>query len=166
MNTQWQVKSLSRKCGVSGEIFQTGATVICYIFHKEGELVRTDILEQEVTKFEIPKNLVAKWTRTVSDETKETSQTGLLSNAEEIFLSLYRLDEEIQEDMMDKQEVLKHLLGLMLEKKRMLRRLKLKDKGIIAYLHIASKKEYRVREITLDLEEILKIQGQLDALVE
>lgn len=167
MNTAWQVKPLSRKSGASGEIFKAGATVICYVFHEEeGELVRTDILEEEVDSFEIPKNLLAKWIRKVKDEKEAESQTGFLSNVEEMFFSLYKdVDEKVRERTIRKQEVLKQLLGLILEKKRMLRRLKTKDKGIITYTHIATKKEYRVTEATLDLEEILKIQEQLGSLI-
>lgn len=164
----WQVKPLSRKSSISGEVFEAGATVICHIFFQEnipGELIRKDILREEINNFELPNNLVAKWTRKVGEKESE-EQKQLINNAEELFFSLYSDSNiEVQENIANKQDILKQLIGLMLERKRILKRVKTKDKGIILYVHSDTKKEYEVIVKTLELEEILKIQEQLQLLI-
>lgn len=168
MNVDWQVKPLSRKSSVSGEVFEAGATVVCHIFFEgasPGELIRKDILKEEIGNFEVPNNLVAKWSRKVGEKDGE-EQKQLINNAEELFFSLYNgSDTEIEESIVKKQDMLKQLLGLMLERKRILKRVKTKDKGIILYVHSGTKKEYEVIERILELEEILKIQEQLQSLI-
>lgn len=167
MNMDWQVRPLSRKSSISGKTFEAGATVICYIFNQGqggGELIRKDILEEEADSIEISNNLLAKWARKVKNEEPEKQSLG---NAEELFLSLYHdFGGEVQESVLKKRDTLKQILGLMLERKRILRRLKTKDKGNIVYLHVATKKEYEVVEMPLDLEEISKIHEQLGLLID
>lgn len=169
MNNDWQIKAHSRKSSVSGEVFETGSKIICYIYHSEHgeeELVRTDIREEELGTFEVPKNLLARWTQVVKDRKNNEGQKQTLGNIEELFLSLYEeIDEVDKKKNSKKGEILKQLLGLILERKRILKRLKIKDKRIITYLHIATKKEYEVNELDLDLEEIAKMQEQLEILI-
>lgn len=171
MNTDWQVKPLSRKSSVSGEAFTPGTNVVCYIYsdpNLPNEILRTDILAEESDNFELPKNLLAQWTRIVrdrEDDEQKEAQKQTLGNAEEFFLSLYDELSESTEETTTTRNILKQLLGLMLERKRILRRLKNKDKDIILYLHVATKKEYQVPQITLDLNEIAKIQEQLNVLI-
>lgn len=171
MNTDWQVKPLSRKSSVSGEAFKPGSEVVCYIYtnpNNGSELERTDILAEECGNFELPKNLLARWTRIVKereDEEEKGHEKQTLGNAEEFFLSLYDESTKHTEEAEETRDILKQLLSLMLERKRILRRIKSKDKDIILYLHVATKNEYQVPEITLDLEKITKIQEQLRVLV-
>lgn len=169
MNTDWHVKPLSQKSSISGQTFKPGAHVACYIYsdpNVPNELLRTDILVEESTHFSLPENLLARWTRIVRErgdcEQKE-SQKQALDNAEEFFLSLY--EEFANNDQENTKLILKQLLGLMLERKRILRRLKNNVKDITRYLHRPSKREYEVPQITLALDEIAKIQEQLTILI-
>ena len=121
-------------------------------------------MKEEIGNFEVPNNLVAKWSRKVGEKDGE-EQKQLINNAEELFFSLYNgSDTEIEESIVKKQDMLKQLLGLMLERKRILKRVKTKDKGIILYVHSGTKKEYEVIERILELN-ILKIQEQLQSLI-
>lgn len=177
MSTDWQVKPLSRKSSLSGESFTPGTNVVCYIYsdpNLPNEILRTDILAEESGNFELPKNLLARWTRIVrdrEDDEQKEAQKQTLTNAEEFFLSLYDELNENTRSLSEPSEttttrnILKQLLGLMLERKRILRRLKNKDKNLIYYLHVPTKKEYQVPQITLNLEEIAKIQAQLNVLI-
>lgn len=179
MNTDWQVKPLSRKSSVSGETFKPGTHVVSYIYtdpNAPAELLRTDILAEESSNFSLPENLLARWTRIVKDredDEQRESQKQTLGNAEEFFLSLYDdLANDTEESITANtasatKNILKQLLALMLERKRILRRLKNRNKetDIIAYLHVPSKREYQVPQATLDLEEIAKIQEQLTVLI-
>lgn len=175
MNMDWTVKPLSRKSSISGELFELGAIIICHIFfeeHPEGpQLIRKDILQEEIESFELPKNLIAKWIRKI-DHQNDSEQNQSLLNAEELFISLFNntnldLEEntEKHEELLKQKNTLKQLLALMLERKRILKRLKSKDKEIILYLHSATKKEYSIPESVLDLNEILKLQEQLTSLI-
>ncbi len=169
MNTDWHVKPLSRKSTISGQTFKPGAHVVCYIYSNPNsptELLRSDILTEESTHFNLPENLLARWTRIVKehdDSEQKESQKQTLNNAEEFFLSLY--DEFNINNQEHTKLILKQLLGLMLERKRILKRLKNKDKNIILYLHVPSKKEYQVPQTTLALDEIAKIEQQLTILI-
>lgn len=171
MNIDWQVKPLSRKSSISGESFKPGSKVICYIYSKPDLpdiLERTDILAEESHNFKSPDNLLASWTRVVKEHENEEQkllEKQTLENAEDFFLSLFHESADDTEETKKNRHILKQLLGLMLERKRVLRRLKNKNKEIILYLHIPSKKEYEVSHIILDLEGITKIQDQLGVLI-
>lgn len=168
MNIEWQVKPLSRKSSISGELFAPGAIVICHIFFEEdnpGELIRKDILKEEIENFDVPKNLIAKWSRKIGEKNDE-EQKQVINNAEELFFSLFNENNATQEENIEnKQSILKQLLGLLLERKRKLRRMKTNEKDVILYLHSSTKREYKVIETALELEEILKIQEQLQSLI-
>jgi hypothetical protein len=61
---------------------------------------------------------------------------------------------------------LKHLLALLLERKRILRAVgKRCRSGTQRYLHIASRAEYEVPVIEIDLALLTQIQSRLDALI-
>lgn len=158
----WNVKPLSRKSSISGKTFEPGSRVVCFVYKEEsGELARDDILENEIEGFEVPQNLLARWIRVVKeheeDEGKE-AQKQTIHNAEELFLSLYE-HEETQELL------LKQLLALMLERKRILRRLKTSNKDVLTYLHVKTKKEYTVLNKAFSIEAISDIQKQLEKII-
>lgn len=169
MNTEWQVKPLSPKSSLSGESFNPGSKVTSYIYtlpSSPNELLRIDILEEESAHFQAPPNVIAQWTRIIksnqNNEQKE-AQKQILSNAEELFLSLYNNPETAHspQENTNTQDILKQLLSLMLERKRILRRLNSKDKSSILYLHALNKQEYSVPQTPFNLEEIQTIQEQL-----
>ncbi|PWU04821.1 MAG: hypothetical protein C5B43_04095 [Verrucomicrobia bacterium] len=168
MNNDWHVKPLSRKSSISGETFEEGARVVCHIYFSQenpSELVRKDILEEELEGFEFPRNLIAKWVRRVNVNS-DVEKKEMLNNAEELFFSLFDSNNIVNDaNIKNRQDIFRQLLGLMLERKRILKRMTTKDKGIILYLHSTSKKIYEVSETNLDLEEILKLQEQLAMLI-
>lgn len=168
MNTEWQVKPRSKKSAVSGEAFVDGDVIHCFVYMglESGELERVDILEGERDHFEVPGNLLAQWSRVVRnrDEEEKEVQRQVLQSAEECFISFF--DESLEVGGSEQtRNMLKQVLGLMLERKRVLRRLKDGDSDVIRYLHVASKREYVLLKLALGMEDVVKIQEQLAQII-
>ncbi|MFR6034093.1 MAG: hypothetical protein ACLUKN_13550 [Bacilli bacterium] len=66
---------------------------------------------------------------------------------------------------MDESDVVKQMLGLLLERKRILRPVGRPRNGVQKYIHAATKREFDVPQKNLDEDLILKIQNQLGAII-
>ena len=46
---EWSIKSLSRRCNATNEVFADGDIVVCFVVKKEnGDLERFDVLERNL----------------------------------------------------------------------------------------------------------------------
>lgn len=158
---EWQVRGMSRKCGVSGEAFLPGEKVVCFIFRDDkGELIREDVREEFIDKYRVEVEQLGWWRRVVREGKEEEVEKKVgMEGVEELFLSLFEGSGGGEE-----REVLKQILGLMLERKRILKRVKSEGK-VQTYLHVAHKECYEVSLEDYDIEMILKIKDQLDVLM-
>jgi hypothetical protein len=161
---EWQLKSIARKCAISGEPFRTGDRVVCIILKREGaDIERTDMLASNAEKFTADGIELGRWTREVKDHAEEEREARLqlLATREEFFLSLFNPTDEPSED----RNVLKQLLALMLERKRILRSIGKPTDGIQRYLHIRTREEFQVPIDEFLPEQIARIQPALETLI-
>ncbi|MFI3290452.1 MAG: hypothetical protein R3Y46_01080 [Opitutales bacterium] len=161
----WQIRSISKKSDMSGTELREGDVVISAIFVDDGSnLDRIDVLKSEFDANNFPQKILGMWERTLSngeDYDEKLSKKLALASSEDFFLSMFQENTtQVQE-----RDILKMLLALLLERKRVLRALGRPVRGVQKYLHIATKKEFEVEQLEISLELIIKIQSQLDALI-
>jgi len=82
---------------------------------------------------------------------------------EELFFSLFEVEDAVEGD---ETSTLKLIVGLMLERKRILRRLPLKSTNkLITYVHGKTKSEFEVEGIDITPKVVMKVQEQLQILI-
>ena len=137
---EWQIKTIALNSTLSGEVFKPGDQVVCLIFKGKaaGELGRADLLPGEVDAFELPDEVLGRWTRVVQNPNDEsTSASEAMASAEDFFFSLF---ENKSLNTKEESDMLKHLLSLMLERKRVIRAIgDRKSKGEQSYFHAKTK---------------------------
>lgn len=161
----WQIKPLARECAVSGEVFEIGDEVVCFLFRdEEGQLQRADVAEAKVDEFPRPEAVLGRWGREVKPrgEEEREARANALATTEELFLSLFKEDSP---EMADDRELFKQVLALMLERKRILRSQGRPEKGVQTYLHVRSKETYQVQSSDPDPAALIRIQEELNLLV-
>lgn|GEM_PF-230809 len=163
---EWQIKTIARKSTLSGEAFNPGDRVVCLIYKDEqaGDLGRADLRPQEVEAFELPGEVLGRWTRVVKDPDDESaSARETMASAEDFFFSLYEND---QPKAQEESDMLKHLLSLMLERKRVLRAIgDRKTSGEQTYLHVKTKGELKVPIVDISTELMLKIEDTIGDII-
>ena len=93
-----------------------------YIGDKAEELSRADLLSTEVDEFKIDGDLLGRWTCVIKEMELQTDDSyQRVASAEELFLSLYNDHSGEGQQVHLESCALKHLLALMLERKRVLR---------------------------------------------
>jgi hypothetical protein len=163
---EWQIKTIARKSSLSATPFNPGDRIVCLIFKEaeEGELGRADLLEAELDSFEIPGQVLGRWSRVVKDPDDESATAReTMASAEDFFFSLY---ENEQSDGDETADMLKHLLALMLERKRVLRAMGPRSvEGCQLYLHVKTKQELTVPIVEISTELMLKIQDTIGDII-
>jgi hypothetical protein len=163
---EWHFKSIARKSALSQAPFLPGERVVCLIFKdlEAGEMGRADVLPDEVDTYELPGEVLGRWTRVVKDPNDEGAHVReTVASAEDFFLSLYAKD---QESAPAETDALKHLLALMLERKRVVRALGTRQlAGVQLYRHIKTKQELEVPVVEISANLMLKIQDTLGDII-
>jgi hypothetical protein len=164
---EWHFKSIARKSSLSQVPFSPGARVACVIFKdiEAGEMGRVDMLPEEVETFDLPGEILGRWMRLIKDPDDECQNVReTVASAEDFFLSLYETDHAVE--VQEETDALKHLLALMLERKRVMRALgKRQTKGTQAYRHIKTKQEIEVPVVEISTDLMLKIQDTLGDII-
>ena len=163
---EWQIKTIAGKSTLSGEAFHPGDRVVCLIFKGEeaGELGRADLRPDEVEAFELPGEVLGRWARVVKDPDDESaSASETMASAEDFFFSLF---ENESPDAKEESDMLKHLLSLMLERKRVLRAIgERKSIGEQSYLHVKTKQALQVPILDISTELMLKIEDTIGDII-
>jgi hypothetical protein len=166
---EWQIKTIARKSTLSGEVFNPGDRVVCLIYKDEGEddLGRADLRPDEVERFDLPGEVLGRWSRVVKDPDDESqSARETMASAEDFFFSLYENDQPEQADAQQASDMLKHLLSLMLERKRVLRAVgERQTLGQQTYLHVKTKRELQVPIVEISTELMLQIQETIGDII-
>lgn len=165
-NIVWQFKSLADVSTVSGTSFKSGERILSFLFKNEdGELTRADIREEEEDAFQASGPILGRWSQVAFDtnEDSKASKYQALQSIEEWFFSLYELERSETEKEIP---IIKQLLALVLERKRILRLLgPVKGGRARRYLHLKSKREYKVPSLNLMTASTLKIVERLNVLL-
>lgn len=163
---EWQIKTISRKSSRSGEPFAPGdvAVSLIYLDAEEGGVARADLHESELEAFGLPGELLGRWRRVIKDPDDESAQASdTLASAEDFFFSLF---ENESEDSAEERDMLKHLLALMLERKRVLRAAGPRKGGSTQlYRHVKTKQELTVPICEMSRELMLRIEDTLGDIV-
>lgn len=161
---EWQIKTIARGSALSGETFKPGSTVVCLVFKDAatGELGRIDLLPDELDRFELADQVLGRWTRVVKDSGEAAlSAQETMASAEDFFFSLFENENESPEAR-ESSDMLKHLLSLMLERKRVLRSLGTRQtSGSQTYLHVKSKRTLEVPIAQISTELMLKLENTI-----
>lgn len=159
----WQIKTLSKKSFGSGAELKPGDVVVSVIFVNEAnELDRRDFLKKELEENPFEGKFVGKWERVVSENPEEDERQArrmAIAGSEDFFLSLY--DENGVE--VEQKDVLKQMLALLLERKRILRAKGRPQNGVQLYVHSSSKREFLVPQKELGEDLVSNIQTQINA---
>lgn len=158
-----EIQPAGRVCAVTGEPFRPGMVMVS-VLHRanKGDLVRTDLVEGANFVFE--GRLVCRWKHRVRARGEEAaSRKRQLEGAEEVFLAFFDDPEATGAHDLAEEEraLLRHLLALLLERKRVLRRL-----SVERYWHVRQKREFRVTPVDIDPQIVLHLQEPLALLVE
>ena len=163
---EWQFKSIARKSSLSQISFAAGDRVVCLIFKDidAGEMARADVLLDELEAYRLPGEILGRWMRVVKDPDDDCSNVReTLASAEDFLLSLYENDKPAAQEESD---ALKHLLALMLERKRVLRALgKRQTGGLQLYRHVKTKQELEVPVVEISTNLMLKIEDTLGDII-
>lgn len=158
----WQIKSLSRKSTLSGREFEPGdsALSLVYVDQETAELCRTDLHTSEEGEFNLPGTVLGRWSwvmKSPEDGAIRASET--VASAEDFFFSLFENEADTEPEQLD---ALKHLLALLLERKRILRVLgSRRTSGSQQYLHVKTKQTLNVPITEISRELMFKIEATL-----
>jgi hypothetical protein len=162
----WQIKTLSKKSTLSGERFNPGdrAVSLVYVDDEAGELGRADLHEHEIAALQSIGQVLGRWTWVTKDPQEGAPSAGeTVASAEDFFFSLFENEVDAERDRSD---ALKHLLALMLERKRILRALGPRQHaGVQAYLHVKTKQELNVPIVEISRELMFKIEDTLGDII-
>lgn len=161
---EWQIKTIARKSTLSGEVFNPGDRVVCLVYKdaEAGELGRADLLPDELERFAMPGEVLGRWTRVVKDPDDEAlSARETMASAEDFFFSLYESEADAPEAR-ESSDMLKHLLSLMLERKRVLRPVGPRQtSGSQTYLHVKTKRTLEVPIMQISTALMVKIEDTI-----
>lgn len=120
----WHIKPFSHRCFISGEPFEDGERYTSHLVadQESGELIRFDVSEAAADRFQAEGEVICRWSRVYKREPERgASARQQRETAESVFVSLFESD-DAEEDA--ERETLKQVLGVFLERKKVL-----KDRG-------------------------------------
>jgi len=144
---------------------------------ENGELQRTDVREKEKENFSMPGRLLGWWSQLVGDEEDPAAhRRQAIKTSEDLFLSLYCMEAEPEGDSQDdcdtdqveadKRDVLKYILAIVLERKRIIKPLSAARMGVPQrFLHRRLQQEFVVPAVDVNGEVLTTIQEQLEAIL-
>lgn len=155
------IAPISRKSNVTENAFEKNDRVVSLLLRTEEEVVRSDILESEEEGYELPGELICRWTQVFKPRSRDDkeAQEALKLTADNLFISLF----EGEDGPSQENAKFKHLLGLMLERRRLLR-VKERDAAFTIYIHRPTKNEYAVPNVELDPQFFIENQEKLEFL--
>lgn len=158
----WHFKTIARKSCLTNKFFVPGDKIVSLIYAGDNadELGRGDLLSTEVNDFKIDGDLLGRWTCVIKDTDSQAEDSSQrFASAEELFLSLYNDSSDVGKKVHLESSALKHLLALMLERKRVLRAIGPRVKqGDQLYYYSKNKQEYHVPVIDISTKLMLRIQ--------
>jgi len=161
---EWQVKPITRACAATGRELVPGDLVTCVVHKPVGGLMeRVDVLREHAADFRPAGLVLGRWNREVKErgEEERAQRAQLLASREELFLSLF----EDPADPTGEKAILKHLLALLLERRRIIKAAGPAADGMTPYLHVRTQQLLPVPAIDLQPEDIQRVQSTLDLLI-
>ena len=117
-----RIDSPARACAVSGKVFEPGDTVCSFLLDDVNTYLRVDMLADKAASYVAPRLVVCRWKWVVKErgdnQAREEARPAL-EQPEAMFLAL--CDEAEGGEDPEVRAVLKHLLALALQRKRVLK---------------------------------------------
>ena len=162
----WQIKTMAGKSSATSAEFKPGDTVFSLIYKDSGDdlLSRVDLLEGEVGEFELPGVPLGRWKRFIKEDgSQEMNPQEQMLAAEDFFLSLFEETKAGEAKAGEEElEALKHLLALLLERKRILRAVGPRaTAGVQLYRHPKLEREFKIEVITVYPELMQRIMDTM-----
>ena len=162
---EWEIKPFGKESAFSGNPFQDGEAVHCFLVRTgEGIVARIDLDQNDIENLNDGSVVLGRWTRVFESSPDKREETrNQQRTLEELFFSLFEVEDAVEGD---ETSTLKLIVGLMLERKRILRRLPLKSTNkLITYVHGKTKSEFEVEGIDITPKVVMKVQEQLKILI-
>ncbi|EDY84115.1 hypothetical protein VDG1235_3745 [Verrucomicrobiia bacterium DG1235] len=163
---EWHITPIARKSYHTGEDFaKDDAVASALVKTEDGELLRVDVLIVDANKVELPGEVMCRWTQTFKPKPTDGKEEAeaLKLTADNLFISFFEGEEE--GTLSEENAELKHFLGLMLERRRVLR-VKARTRKYTRYVHRPSKREFLVPAVDLDPKFFIENEEKLNFLVE
>lgn len=163
---EWHITPIARKSFHSGKEFEKDDAVACALVKTEdAELLRVDTLIGEANKVEMPGNVLCRWTQVFKPKPTDGKEEAeaLKLTVDNLFISLYEGEEE--GSLTEENAELKHFLGLMLERRRVLR-VKARLRKYTRYVHRPTKREFLVPAVDLDPQFFMENEDKLSFLLD
>jgi hypothetical protein len=130
------LESAARICAVTGKTFETGDVILSYLLDDVSAYRRVDLLESAASSYTPPRLVICrwKWTLKARDTREKEEAQSFLAETEAMFLALCEEPPSEGQDPVER-AILKHLLALALQRKRILKPVKGSDGE---YLHVDS----------------------------
>lgn len=163
---EWHITPIARKSYHTEVEFEKDDAVACALVKTEdAELVRVDVLIADANKVEMPGKVLCRWTQTFKPKPNDGKEEAeaLKLTADNLFISFFEGEEEGSLSLENAE--LKHFLGLMLERRRVLR-VKARTRKYTRYVHRPTKREFLVPAIELDPQFFIENEEKLSFLVD
>ena len=162
---EWEIKPFGKESAFSGNPFQDGQKVHCFLIRNDdGVLVRVDLHENDIKNMHANSVVMGRWTR-VFEESPDTREENLKQQRtlEELFFSLFEIDDAVESD---ETNILKQIVALMLERKRILRRIPAQSSAeLVVYVHVKSKSLFEVPILDITPKVVMGVQEKLQVLI-
>lgn len=157
---EWSFRPLTKRCAATGTSFSDGDEVVSLIFKPEqGELERYDVLASNISAFSPEGTLLGQWKRIFAQNPDSAvAQKQLLANLEEFFESLFTSAQTFEGDL------LKQLLALLLERRRVIRALGKPANGVQTFLNVRSREEFLVPIFAFSPEDVARVSDVMEML--
>jgi len=156
---EWNIKTISQHCAVCGAPFLDDEEVLSLIFKSEnGDIQRFDVSKKCASSLPFHGELIGQWKRFFSSKNSSNlKSTQELAIREEFFFSLF------EGKYSKEKEILKQLVSLLLEKKRVLKRISETSESV-TFIHIRTKREFIVSNKEILPEELTSFSNIFEML--
>jgi len=161
---EWDISPFGKASSLSGEQFVDGEAVYCYLIRDaEGQIRREDLKEGESEQLSEDIKVLGYWKRSFEEKPDTRAEKAQHQQTlEELFFSLFDVEDAMA---VEETNALKQIIALMLERKRILRRVSGGGSMGTAYLHVKSKKEFVVPLDELSPQQVMQVHEQLSVLI-
>ena len=162
MIAEWNIQSPARQCAATGAEFQEGDRIASVLLWRNGAYERIDTLASEPAPA-IPEDatVLSSWKAAYKAPLPPTPETLSKDDAEGLLRHLLAARDPAQENAC-------YILGLMLERKRLLKELDRRDvegRPVLIYEHLPSGETWIVPNPPLRLDEMDQVQTEVGQLL-
>lgn len=162
---EWEIKPFGKESTYSGNPFQDGEEVHCFLIrNSEGALVRADLHGEDIENLDAGSVILGRWTRVFeASPDKREESLSRQRTLEALFFSLFDVGEAMEGE---ESHTIQLIVALMLERKRILRRVPARSSPAkTSYVHVKSKREFEVPIIDITPGIVMKVQKELAVLI-